>query len=158
MESKNKRIAWNKGLKTNPLSQGTRNKLSLALRGKNTWSKGVKRGAMSEEHKRKIRESNIGKHYGKPSWNRGKTGLQVAWNKGTRIREQGSYPQKGSGNNKRLISHINWCISNQMHRVPDGCLIHHIDGNQFNNEPSNLQLMTKEFHSKLHREYEKLIC
>jgi hypothetical protein len=48
--------------------------------------------------------------------------------------------------------HIIW---NKMHPEDmivkgDGCLIHHIDGNHFNNNPNNLKKMTWEAHSSLH--------
>lgn len=52
--------------------------------------------------------------------------------------------------NHRLVSHINWCKSNQIHRIPKGCVIHHIDQNPKNDNINNLQLMTKDFHNKLH--------
>ena len=39
------------------------------------WNKGKK---LSEEHKRKLSEV----HRGKPTWNKGKKGIQIAWNKG----------------------------------------------------------------------------
>lgn len=52
--------------------------------------------------------------------------------------------------NGRLVSHIVWCQANNIHRVPDGCVIHHIDLDTENNSPENLQLMTPDFHSKLH--------
>lgn len=35
-------------------------------------------------------------------------------------------------------------------KIPDGCVIHHVDGNGNNNDLSNLQLMTKSEHSLLH--------
>lgn len=34
----------------------------------------------------------------------------------------------------------------------DGCVIHHKDGNQQNNHPSNLEIMSKQSHSKYHYE------
>jgi hypothetical protein len=55
---------------------------------------------------------------------------------------------------KRLVSHLIWCKENDLNRVPfakEGvCLIHHVDGNRENNNINNLQLMTRDFHAKLH--------
>lgn len=109
----------------------------------------------TEEHKRKISESNKGKNLNKKSYWKGKKLTYPIWNKGLKIREVGRDKTKGSGKGKKNISHIEWSKANHIHRVPTGAIIHHIDGNQFNNHTSNLQLMTKDFHSKLHREYEK---
>lgn len=39
-----------------------------------------------------------------------------------------------------------------MRPIPDGCVIHHIDFNKDNNDPNNLQLLTKEEHWKIHAE------
>jgi predicted DNA-binding protein YlxM (UPF0122 family) len=36
--------------------------------------------------------------------------------------------------------------------IPNGFLIHHIDGNRLNNHPANLKLMSRSEHSKLHCE------
>ena len=46
---------------------------------------------LTEEHKQKISIANSGSNncmYGKPSWNRGQKGLQVAWNKGVPCSEE----------------------------------------------------------------------
>lgn len=50
-----------------------------------------------------------------------------------------------------------WCESNQIYRLPTGCLIHHIDINPMNNNSENLQLMDKRFHNQLHNKYFKLL-
>jgi hypothetical protein len=45
--------------------------------------------------------------------------------------------------------------------LKDGEVVHHIDGNRFNNEDENLQIMTTNAHSTLHRKVEdivKLVC
>lgn len=34
--------------------------------------------------------------------------------------------------------------------IPEGYIIHHIDGNKSNNDLSNLQMMSREEHSRLH--------
>jgi len=51
-----------------PHSEETKRKISIAHKGK----------TISEEQKRKLADS----HRGKTPWNKGKKGLQVAWNKG----------------------------------------------------------------------------
>lgn len=43
-----------------------------------SWNKGKK---LTEEHKQKLSDS----HKGKIPWNKGKTGLQTAWNKGLKV-------------------------------------------------------------------------
>jgi predicted heme/steroid binding protein len=40
--------------------------------------------------------------------------------------------------------------------IPNGMVIHHIDGNMFNNDLSNLQMMTNREHNKLHQTGKKL--
>lgn len=48
------------------------------------------------------------------------------------------------------LSHYVWLKHNQLHRLPEGCVIHHIDYNPENNNIDNLQLMDKKFHNQLH--------
>ena len=60
----------------------------------------------------------------------------------------------GPVNGFRVSEHIiNWCKANDATHVEAGYVVHHIDHNRRNNEPSNLQLMTafdhKSYHSKL---------
>lgn len=48
--------------------------------------------------------------------------------------------------------HIHRVIAEQMIGRPlvKGEIVHHIDGNKHNNDPSNLQVMTQSEHMKLH--------
>ena len=73
---------WNKGI---PASEESKRKNREAHLGK-------KRGPLSEETRKKIGEAQKGEKnhmYGKTPWNKGKKGLQTAWNKGR------SSPMKG---------------------------------------------------------------
>lgn len=74
--------------------------------------------------------------------------------KGEQMKTQG-YKQLWNGNKYILVSHINWCNANNIPRVPEGCVVHPIDLDKLNNSPDNLQLMTKDFHTKLHQEFKK---
>jgi hypothetical protein len=56
-----------------------------------------------------------------------------------------------------LLSHLIWCRENQIHRVPDGCVIHHRDLNPQNNNPENLILMDDATHKSLHHAISKKI-
>ena len=72
-------------------SEETKNKIGESNKGKPAWNKGKKCKPLTEEHKHKISESNKGKpsqNKGKPAWNKGKTGLQVAWMKGKHHTEE----------------------------------------------------------------------
>ena len=54
---------------------------------------------------------------------------------------------------KRLSSkkiHKIWCEENHFHRVPDAMIIHHIDFDPKNNNPNNLLMLPRDFHSKMH--------
>lgn len=136
--------------------------MTYIKKGYNPWNKGKK---LSEEIKQKMR--------GRIPINKGKKGLQVAWNKGlktpleTRIKQRKKKLKSGYTNKRgykilRIFSkhilehHLVWLKANQLHRVPEDSVIHHIDLNPSNNNINNLQLMSGEFHTKLHWNYEKL--
>lgn len=115
-----------------------------------------------QEGRRKI-IPNIGK------WNKGKkhseewikktTHLgQVAWNKGLTINKE-KYKHHCSNVKGKiyLTSHVVWCQANQIHRIPDRCLIHHIDFNPQNNDIENLQLMPINYHASMHQEIQKMM-
>lgn len=79
-------IPWNKGKKTGSyLTEAGRRKMSKANKGiskpkghGDKVSKALKGKPKSEAHKRKLSEAGMGK----TPWNKGKKGVQVAWNKG----------------------------------------------------------------------------
>lgn len=50
-----------------------------------------------------------------------------------------------------LASHYVWCSQPEnLAIIPEGCVVHHKDLNPFNNEPSNLVLLPKDYHTSLH--------
>lgn len=40
-------------------------------------------------------------------------------------------------------------------QVPEGCVIHHIDGDKWNNDPSNLMLLSARDHRSIHAKKQK---
>ena len=138
---------------------GDKNRLANYIKKNGVWNKGIKLskekyGQMGyqkyhkvnlgrkckEETKEKIGKANkisLKKYFKnhKP-WNF----IDGLWN-------------KRKNNRKEAI--FVWCYENQIHRVPDDCMIHHINQNPLDNRPENLQLMTKSFHNKLHSEFIK---
>jgi len=144
---------WNKGRKTGSFrinykhSNETKMKMAKARIGykfsaetKQKISRALTGKKKSEEH---IEKNRLG-HLGQP-----------AWNKGMYYRTSKKHPIKRFGGRKGkqiYVSHLSWMKANHLHRVPQGCLIHHIDGNPENNNIQNLQLMDKRFHNKLHHQ------
>lgn len=133
--AKKRHIPWNKGIEAPSISRGKMGK-------KRPDMIGHKRGAGKKYH--------LG--YKHSEWTKKMIGK--ANTKGE-ISKSNGYKQIWNGEKYILISHINWCKANQIHRVPDGCVIHHIDMNHLSNESNNLQLMTKDFHTRLHQEFNK---
>jgi hypothetical protein len=51
----------------------------------------------------------------------------------------------------RVFEHqLNWAIAAKTTKVPDGCVIHHIDENKENNHPDNLICLTRRQHAQIH--------
>ncbi len=114
-------------------SDKTRKKQSIAREG---W-------IPSEEVKSK-RLQTIKDRYGKlKGWNR--------------VYNDGEKYISTKTKNKKYLHHIVWCKENNIHRIPDGCIIHHINRDTSNNSPENLQLMTQDFHLRLHNEFFKQV-
>lgn len=69
-----------------------------------------------------------------------------------RERAEGKYkcrPHTKDGAGIRLLSHVVWERANGRPLRPDE-IVHHIDGDPFNNAPENLQAMTQPEHIRLH--------
>jgi hypothetical protein len=56
---------------------------------------------------------------------------------------------KPKGN--RVYEHqLIWAIAAKTNKVPDGCVIHHIDEDKNNNHPDNLVCLTRRQHAQIH--------
>jgi hypothetical protein len=42
------------------------------------------------------------------------------------------------------------CRANRWYKIPKGLIRHHIDGNPLNNNPENIQIVTRSQHAKIH--------
>jgi hypothetical protein len=82
----------------------------------------------------------------------------IGWNKNLTPR-RGKYdcPMININGKKILLSHYVWCKANQIHRIPDGCVVHHLDFDINNNKPENLQLLENAYHTSMHMKILKLI-
>jgi hypothetical protein len=79
-----------------------------------------------------------------------KEGIEV-WNKGLTPRKEKYYNPTTRINGRQVLqSHKVWCESNQLHRIPKGIIVHHLDNNPKNNKPENLQLLENKYHHKFH--------
>lgn len=73
----------------------------------------------------------------------------VPWTKVGSVYDSISSPKIKIDGKSYLVSRINW-IKNNFYRIPDGFVIHHLDLNPMNNHPSNLFLIDRTTHIKLH--------
>lgn len=48
--------------------------------------------------------------------------------------------------------HYEYCLANGLTEIPEGYVVHHIDLDTTNNEPDNLELLTRGEHTSLHRQ------
>jgi hypothetical protein len=66
---------------------------------------------------------------------------------------KGMTNRKGKYQSNNKITHVVYvCQIGNFHRVPSGMIIHHLDLDSTNNEPSNLFMLTWSTHSKFHAE------
>jgi hypothetical protein len=124
-----------------------------------------KRGhEVPREWREKIRKANLGRKQSEETKRKRSISLKKAhqerhFNKGKCFN-----PNKGKGKGfidkkgyarisvypKQLkVHHLIWLKANQLHRLPNNCVIHHLNGNKLDNQIHNLQLLTKEIHDKL---------
>lgn len=78
--------------------------------------------------------------YGKSltPWNKGK-------NKGCKVKQQSGYVRVFAPDYK-TFDYEHRLVTN----CPAGYIVHHVDGDKANNNPSNLEIMTQSEHIKLH--------
>ena len=57
-----------------------------------------------------------------------------------------------------LEHHKVYCDANDIQKIPDGYIVHHIDNNKQNNLIENLELMTKFAHKSLHSKIQMVKC
>ena len=51
---------------------------------------------------------------------------------------------------RSVFSRVVWCRYNQIYKVPFGYVIHHLDLNPENNNPTNLQILPDNMHKSFH--------
>ena len=57
----------------------------------------------------------------------------------------------GPTDGNRVLEHqVVWAQFNEHTEIPSGCVIHHKDHNKLNNDPHNLELMSRKDHARLH--------
>jgi len=108
MEYKKGHIPWSKGKK---MSEETRKRMSESKKGKKfsekhriNISEANKGRKCTEETRKKIGLANSIALKGNIPWNKGKKGMQLAWNKGLPKEEQPSYGRVISEETKKKIS------------------------------------------------------
>jgi hypothetical protein len=139
-----------KGMQGKHHSEKTKIHLSKKLEGREfsedhkiKIGKGVKNWANSEEGQR-IKSDNT-KLEKNPMWNGGRKISQGY----IKILFNGRYV---------FEHHLIWCLKNGVNHLPEGCLIHHINGDRSDNRIENLQLMSIGFHTQLHSAARKCTC
>lgn len=115
----------------------TRNEgIRLIAKERGLRRRGEKTGPRTEEQKQRMSEAQFARWKGK--------------SKGTRITQSGYY-EFTTGENKGRLVHDVIIEAETLQRIPNGYVVHHIDGCVSNNDRHNLALMTRSAHSRLHR-------
>ena len=85
----------------------------------------------------------LSKHIEKYVWF---DGIRYTWEKSCRY----------AASNGKLLHREVWKHFNG--EIPEGYVIHHIDGDPSNNDLANLQMLTRSEHVKLHMGVKKYVC
>ena len=138
-----------------------RDKFGRFIKGNIPWMTGKHH---TEETRKNIgilglgNKNMLGKHHtdiskammGKTRKERISKGDINIWNKDAKLYPGKYISQYKNYNGKNIpFSHYIWIKENNS-KVPKGFVIHHIDGNQRNNDIKNLKLMTSKSHKQLH--------
>jgi len=123
----------------------------------NNYNKLRKNTSRSKETREKISKALTGKKMSKKARENMSQSAKEAYAKGTR--KKIAFNKIRVGHNKKVMkngvrkrkSHWAW-FEYYGHFPEKGAIIHHIDGDEENNNISNLQLMTRSQHTKLHWE------
>ena len=131
-----------------------------------SYWKGKKRGKITEEQRKKVSKSMLGVRKSishRKNISRSKVGkLNPMYKKGYTIDSRGYklvlIPRHPDANfNGRVLEHRLVMEKKLGRRLSKEDIIHHIDFNPRNNKVSNLYLMTRATHIKLHKSFEDLI-
>lgn len=121
-----------------------RNSKGQFIKGEGFWN-GKKRGEMKWLKEHQIKK---GQHLNKET--EIKEGQRLSTK--TEFKKTGYKRINGSGKKALKV----YFEKTGMHRLPEGCVIHHINQDPSDNSFNNLQLMDKSFHRKLHYQFNKL--
>jgi len=109
-------------------------------KGQKAWNKGKKCNWVTEKN---LKNNPMKNKKAVEKMIKAKSGKGKGWiSKGYKCK---------SINGKRYFEHhLVWMKANQLHRIPPGCIIHHLDLNKLNNSIGNLQLMPNREHMQFH--------
>lgn len=117
----------------------------MAKKGCIPWNKG-KKGVYSSETLKKIREAK----FGNIPWNKG-----LVKNTDSRITYglSGEKNPMWNGGCRTYYQNIAYRVWEEYWRekMPEGYILHHVDGNYRNNDISNLAMITNSLHEKIHK-------
>lgn len=145
--SKKKMSSTKKGIKTGPMSEIAKRNMKIERQkrirnGWKPWNKGIK---LSNKIKQNMSNAQKGKEHKKGKLSHNWKGGRGYCNGYVRLNING----------KIIYEHILvWLKANQLHRLPDDCVVHHCNLIKDDNRIENLQLMDNSSHIKLHRTME----
>jgi hypothetical protein len=125
----------------------------LSSAGKILFNKGYTHPMKGKKHTKGALEKMKVKRPNMKVWNKGLTKKDDVRIKGGRISKGFFIGTEGYAYiylNGKLQKAHRYLWEKENGKIPEGHIIHHIDGNKLNNNLSNLKLMSRSEHSKLH--------